>query len=103
MTEQSIELQQEEIDAASSAVSGLDFVDEMATSQVVGEWFKIGLWTVGPPATVGREAGVVERQAVLVETDAFAGLFDRLGPIGNTLGGMGAPAFLENFEGDQPT
>lgn len=84
-----------------SAVHELDFSGDLLAGRFAGPWTRIGVWT---QHTAIDEHGIeddVLRQSLLIPSDAFPQLFDKLDSVGNVLHGLGEPGGIVTESGRQ--
>jgi hypothetical protein len=75
-----------------SAIHELDFSGDLLAERFAGPWTRIGVWV---QQTVRDEYGIeddVLRESLLIPSDAFPQLFDKLDSVGNVLRGLGDPS-----------
>ena len=68
----------------------LDFSSDIFSRPLSDPWFRLGLRSSRAQVD-GRIEQWVERQSLLIPPESFSSVYDRLGPIGNTLGNLGQP------------
>jgi hypothetical protein len=84
------------------AIPELDFSSDVFGVPLDDPWFRLGLWTSSRTRAIGRVEDVVERQSLLIPSESFPRLYDHLGPIGNTLSGLGKPTLSRLFGAGPP-
>lgn len=85
------------------SIPELDFSNEIFADPLNDTWFRIGLWSREQTPNPDRVESVVARQSLLLPVGSFAAIFDRLGPIGNTLSSLGQPTLSESYDGVNTT
>ncbi len=72
-------------------IPALDFSGDLFVDPLVGQWFRLGAWTITPHRDERGIENVISRQSLLVGRASFAKMFDRLESIGNVLHNLGEP------------
>jgi hypothetical protein len=80
-------------------IAELDFSGDLFAAPLNDPWFRLGLWSSGRQRVADRVEEIFERQSLLLPSGSFPTLYDRLGPIGNTLSNMGEPTLSVLHDG----
>lgn len=69
----------------------LDFSGDLFGERLSGQWFRLGAWTITPRPDERGVEDVVSRQSMLLPTQGFGVVFDKLECVGNVIHNLGKP------------
>jgi hypothetical protein len=71
------------------SVPELDFSEDLFTERTGGPWFRLGAWTVTHRRDTRNVEEEVFRQSLILASENFAYVFDKLESVGNVIGHLG--------------
>jgi hypothetical protein len=74
-----------------SSVHQLDFSGDLFAERLAGPWVRLGAWTPTFPPDERGVSDDITRQSLLLPSEGFAAVFDKLNSVGNVLGSLGKP------------
>jgi hypothetical protein len=79
----------------------LDFSGDLFAERLGGPWFRLGAWTISRRRDERGVEDVVSRQSLLLASEYFAEVFDKLESIGNVIGNLGKPGSSVLYGGEE--
>jgi len=84
-----------------SSIPELDFSRDLFAERLSGPWFRLGAWTITPHRDERGVEDVISRQSILLGSECFENIFDKLESIGNIIGDLGKPVASVIHSGGQ--
>jgi hypothetical protein len=79
----------------------LDFSRDLCVEPLMDPWFRLGTWTISHTRDERGVEDVVMRKSLLIPSESFGEMFDRLDSVGNAVGDLGKPGGFVIHEGEQ--
>ena len=73
------------------SIPELDFSEDLFAERLGGPWFRLGAWTVDRRRDERGVEDEVSRQSILLTSEGFESVFDKLESVGNVIGNLGKP------------
>jgi len=95
-------LNRDDVPSHLSAISELDFSEDLFVERLAAPWFRLGAWTITAKRSVRGVEDEVMRQTLLLASERFAEIFDKLESVGDVLHGLGKPGgSVDNGNGEK--
>jgi hypothetical protein len=83
------------------SVPELDFSGDLLADRLGSLWFRLGAWSIAARRDERNVEEEIMRQSLLIDSQGFVELFDRLDAIGNVIGSLGKPGGAILHSGQQ--